>query len=84
MQLQDQLIKKRTVEVETVHQTVKSKLLSYSSFLQKNCSEALAAVKKPEEKGDRSSNVIVFGVPWLENNKPIESKDLDLLERLEE
>ena len=81
--MQDQLIEKRTVEVETVHQTVKSKLLSYSSVLQKNCSEALEAVKKAEEK-DHSSNVIFFGVPWLENNKPIESKDLDLLERLEE
>ena len=31
IQLQDQLIEKRTVEVETVHQTVKSELQSCSS-----------------------------------------------------
>ena len=62
---------------------------SYSAVLQKSCTEALAprkiaaAVKSVEEKVDRSTNVIVFGVPE-ENNESVDSKVMDLLDRLEE
>ena len=92
IELQNQLIEKKNAELQTVQQTVKSELQSYSSVLQKKCSDALeprkiaAAVKQVEKKEDRSSSVVVFGVPETEvnENEKIESKVLDLLEHLDE
>ena len=90
IELQDQLIEKKTDELCTVQQTVKSELQSYSSVLQKNCSDALeprkiaAAVKQVEKKEDRSCNIVAFGVPESEEIEGTESKVLNILEHLEE
>ncbi len=90
IELQNQLIEKKNTELQTVQQTVKSELQSYSSVLQKNCSDALqprkiaAAVKQVERTEDRSSNIVVFGVPDNEENEKIECKVLDLLGKIDE
>ena len=87
--LQEQLIVEKDNKLQSVQKTVESEMKSYSAVLQKSCTEALAprkiaaAVKSVEEKVDRSTNVIVFGVPE-ENNESVDSKVMDLLDRLEE
>ena len=89
IELQDKLIDKKEEELLSVRKTVESEMKSYSSAVQNGCTKALApkkiaaAVKAVSEKEDRSSNIIVFGVPE-EDNETVDSKVTDLLEHLDE
>ena len=87
--LQEKLIVEKDANLQSVQKTVETEMKSYSSVVQKSCTEALAprkiaaAVKSVEEKVNRSTNIIVYGVSE-EDSESVDSKVADLLERLEE
>ena len=89
IQLQDQLICKHEENLQSVKKTVESELRSYSSIVEKSCTEALkpqklaAVVKTVTDKEDRSGNIIVFGLPE-EKNEVVEDKVTQILEQLAE
>ena len=89
IELQGQIIDKKEAEIRSVHETVEKELKTYSSVLEKNCSEALAprkiaaAMKNVADKEDRTANIVVFGIPE-EENEAVDSKVTDMLEHLDE
>ena len=73
--MQRELILKREEEIKAVQTTVEKGMESYSSVVEKRCSNAVStkkiesAVRRVAEKQDRSKNVIIYGVKELENEK---------------
>ena len=87
---QDEIKAEKNDKLDSVEKTVESEIKLYPSVIvEKSCSEALAprkiaaVVKSVGEKEDRSKNVIVFGVPE-EDSKSVDTKVLDMLERLDQ
>ena len=82
IKLQDKLIEKRETETSSVQSTVKTELQSYSAVVSQSCKAALAqkkiaaAVKKVNDKEDRSKNVVIYGMQ--------EASGEDISERVEE
>ena len=66
--LQEQIMKKRSDELQEVKSTVQTELKSYSSMVKKNCSTTLtkktieSAVKSACQQEDRSKNIIIYGI----------------------
>ncbi len=87
--LQEQLIAKQEENLQSVKKTVETELRSYSSVVEKSCTEALkpqklaAVVKTVTDKEDRSGNIVVFGLPE-EENEVVEDKVIQILEQLQE
>ena len=87
--LQGKLIKKKDNELCGVQKTVQDELKSYSSVLQKGCTEALApdkiatVVQKVNEEVETRNNLIVFGITE-EQTEDLDSRVNGLLEQLHE
>ncbi|KAL5250473.1 hypothetical protein ACHWQZ_G016267 [Mnemiopsis leidyi] len=68
IQLKDEVLDKRSNELNDVKSTVQTEIKSFSSIVKKNCPATLsrkkieAAVKSVCEKEDRSKNIIIYGI----------------------
>ena len=73
IELQDQLIKAKDVNVKSFETTIQNEIKSYSSVVQESCGKTLSAqkisevVEKVVDKDDRSKNLVVYGVVEAEN-----------------
>ena len=87
--LQKKLIEKSDEEMSSIKTTVKTELKSYSSVVSQSCKAALAqkkieaAVKKVSDKGDRSRNVVIYGVKE-EHAENLNQRVDDILSEIDE
>ncbi len=73
IELQNELIKSKDVQLDAVHATVKTEIKTFSAVVQENCRSAVspaklkAAVKTAVIEEDRSRNVMIFGLHEINN-----------------
>ncbi len=66
IELQDEVIVKKSDEIKAIRTTVETEIKTYSSAVEKSCSAALstkkieAAVRKVADIDDRSKNIVVY------------------------
>ena len=74
--LQKELISKKSEQLSLVNKTVEMEIKSFSSVLQQSCSTALSpkniatAVKKISKEEDRTKEIVVFGVDEEQSESP--------------
>ena len=89
IKLQGQLIEKKSEDLNSVQTTVKSELKIWSSVAKNICSKALApkkmkaALKRATEEEDRSSNLVIYGLPEKQD-EVLEDRVLEVLEHVDE
>ncbi len=77
------------MDLECVKATVQTEMKSYSSALKETCAQALApnkmqaAIKKAANEEDRSKNLMIFGLPEV-NDEDLNSRVSEVLQHLNE